>query len=292
MSRYAWGGEHLISMEQIGPGYPSRLLDFASRNALPRVKLAEPECVLSFQSTGETTLMVTPGHDSTEDGPRPVTVPGGPSGPGPGIPGLQERERVSGPEGLLGAESDLIGGVRNGDPEAMAILYGRYRVSGLTFTRALISSAQEAEDLLHEAFVKAFGAIRNGSGPTTVFAPYLNTSIRSVALTSWKKAGRERPTPHEDLDTTVEDPGLENAVFIAEHGHIAAAMRTLPQRWRTVLWHAEVLGKKPRDIAPVLGIEPNAVSALLIRARAGLRAAYAKIGGTDPWSGCESNLDS
>lgn len=217
-----------------------------------------------------------------------MTVPGDSSGPGPGISDLQEPERVSGPESLLGAESDLIGGVRDGDPEAMAILYGRYRVSGLIFTQALMSTAQEAEDVLHEAFVKAFGAIRNGSGPTTVFGPYLNTSIRSVAFTSWKKAGRERPAPEEDLDTAAEDPGLENAVYVAEHGHIAAAMRTLPQRWRTVLWHAEVLGKKPRDIAPVLGIEPNAVSALLIRARAGLRAAYAEIGGTDPWSGSES----
>ena len=233
--------------------------------------------------------MGTSEHVSPGDRPPSMTVPGGPSGPGPGIPDLQERERVSGPENLLDAESDLIGGVRDGDPEAMAILYGRYRVSGLIFTRALMSGAQEAEDVLHEAFVKAFRAIRNGAGPTTVFAPYLNISIRSVASTSWKKAGRERPAPQEDLDTTVEDPGLESAVYIAEHGHIAAAMRTLPQRWRTVLWHAEVLGKKPRDIAPVLGIEPNAVSALLIRARAGLRSAYAEIGGTDPWAGSESH---
>lgn len=234
--------------------------------------------------------MGTSEHNSPGDHPRSTTVPGGASsGPGPGTQDLRERERVSGLDSPPGAESDLIGGVRDGDPEAMAILYGRYRVSGLIFTRALLSNAQEAEDVLHEAFAKAFGAIRNGSGPTTVFAPYLNTSIRSVALTFWKKAGRERPAPQEDLDTMVDEPGLENALYLAEHGHIAAAMRTLPQRWRTVLWHAEVLGQKPREIAPVLGIESNAVSALLIRARAGLRAAYAEIGGTDPWSGSESN---
>jgi DNA-directed RNA polymerase specialized sigma24 family protein len=40
------------------------------------------------------------------------------------------------------------------------------------------------------------------------------------------------------------------------------------------LWHAEIMGQKPREIAPVLGIEPNPVWALLIRARAGLHAAY------------------
>jgi DNA-directed RNA polymerase specialized sigma24 family protein len=56
---------------------------------------------------------------------------------------------------------------------------------------------------------------------------------------------------------------------------IAAAMRTLPARWRTVLWHGDVMGLPPREIAPILEIEANAVSSLLFRARAGLRAAYA-----------------
>jgi hypothetical protein len=35
-----------------------------------------------------------------------------------------------------------------------------------------------------------------------------------------------------------------------------------------------VMGEPPRNIAPLMGIEANAVSALLIRARKGLRAAY------------------
>ena len=42
----------------------------------------------------------------------------------------------------------------------------------------------------------------------------------------------------------------------------------------TVLWHAEVEREPPRRIAPVLGMEPGAVSALLLRARKGLREAY------------------
>ncbi len=171
-------------------------------------------------------------------------------------------------------EADLIDDVRSGDPEAMAVLYGRYREHGLAYAQALMARDPEAEDVLHEAFMKVIAAIRNGYGPTDIFAPYLKTSIRSVALLFWKKADRERPTPDKELDVAVEDPGLENALHAVEHGHIAAALRTLPARWRSVLWHAEVLGMKPRDMAPVLGIQPNAVSALLIRARGGLRAAY------------------
>jgi RNA polymerase sigma factor (sigma-70 family) len=157
----------------------------------------------------------------------------------------------------------------------MAQLYERHREPALRFVRGLMSTAQEAEAVLHEAFVKAVSAIRNGYGPTDVFGPYLNTSIRSVAMTLWKKAGREQPAPDENLDPDpMDDPALETVLSVFEHEQIAIAMRSLPKRWRTALWHAEVLGDKPSDIAPILGIEPNAVSALLIRARAGLRRAY------------------
>jgi RNA polymerase sigma factor (sigma-70 family) len=164
----------------------------------------------------------------------------------------------------------------------MAVLYDRYRNPGLRFIRGLMSGAQEAEDVLHEAFAKAVAAIRNGHGPTDNFGPYLNTSIRSVAVTFWTKQGREQPAPDEELDPgAVEDPRLEAALSLFEHERVAVAMRSLPDRWRIVLWHAEVLGEPPRDIAPLLGIGANAVSALLIRARAGLRVAYERLDAAD-----------
>lgn len=177
--------------------------------------------------------------------------------------------------GHWGPESDLISGVRQGDPAAMAMLYERHREPALRFARALMSGTQDSEDVLHDAFAKAVSAIRNGYGPADAFGPYLSTCVRSVANSLWKKQARETPAPVQDLDPgPVEDPALENALSLFEHEDVSAAMRTLPPRWRIVLWHAEVMGEPPRTIAPVLGIEPNAVSALLIRARAGLRAAY------------------
>jgi RNA polymerase sigma factor (sigma-70 family) len=189
--------------------------------------------------------------------------------------GAPDSSGVRVPAGPLGSESDLIAGVRDGDAEAMAVLYERHREPGLRFIRGLMSGAQESEDVLHDGFAKAVGAIRNGYGPTDVFGPYLTTAIRSVAMTFWNKRGREQPAPDEDLDPgPVHDQGLETALSVLEHEHVAAAMRSLPHRWRTVLWYAEVLGEPPRTIASILGIEPNAVSALLIRARKGLRAAY------------------
>ena len=114
------------------------------------------------------------------------------------------------PEGPLGAESDLLAVVRAGDPGAMAVLYERYRDPGVRFITGLMNSSQDAKDVLHEAFAKAVGAIRNGYGPTDIFGAYLNAAIRSVANTFWKKQGREQPVPDEDLDPgPLEDTGLE-----------------------------------------------------------------------------------
>ncbi|WP_404502109.1 RNA polymerase sigma factor [Arthrobacter sp. GAS37] len=172
-------------------------------------------------------------------------------------------------------ESGLLAGLRAGDPEAMTVLYERYRGPGLQFAIGLMGGTQEAEDVLHDAFVKVVCALRNGNGPSDVFGAYLFTSIRSVANRYWKKLGNEQPTPDEDLDPIpFQDPGLESALSLFEQKDIAAAMRSLPDRWRLVLWYAEVLGEKPRDIAPVMEIRANAVSALLNRAKTGLRAAY------------------
>jgi RNA polymerase sigma factor (sigma-70 family) len=193
------------------------------------------------------------------------------------IPNELRENSTSSPTrvGAWGPESDLISGVRAGDPAAMAVLYDRHRGQGLRFARALLSGPQDAEDVLHEAFAKAVSAIKNGYGPTGAFGPYFSACIRSVTNSLWKKQARERPAADEDLDPgSAEDPGLENAPPLFEFEDVAVAMQALPARWRTVLWHAEVMGEPPRNIAPILGIEPNAVSALLIRARAGLRAAY------------------
>lgn len=42
----------------------------------------------------------------------------------------------------------------------------------------------------------------------------------------------------------------------------AEAFASLPERWRMVLWHLEVEGETPAEVAPLLWLTPNGVSAL------------------------------
>ena len=54
---------------------------------------------------------------------------------------------------------------------------------------------------------------------------------------------------------------------------IARAFASLPERWQAVLWHTEIEGARPADVAPLLGLTANSVAALAYRAREGLRQA-------------------
>jgi DNA-directed RNA polymerase specialized sigma24 family protein len=54
------------------------------------------------------------------------------------------------------------------------------------------------------------------------------------------------------------------------------AMGSLPVRWRTLLWHVEVLGEPATTIGHALGLEEDSIPTLLAEAYADLRAAYAR----------------
>src|SRR5699024_4199295 len=64
------------------------------------------------------------------------------------------------------------------------------------------------------------------------------------------------------------------AVAQQENAIVARAFASLPERWLVVLWHTEVEGEYPAQVAVLLGITPNAVTSLAFRAREGLREAY------------------
>ena len=70
------------------------------------------------------------------------------------------------------------------------------------------------------------------------------------------------------------EPFTDPALDRLERSFAAAAFRQLPPRWRDVLWQTEVEGSTPAELAPRMGLTPNAVAVLAHRAREGLRSLY------------------
>ena len=69
-------------------------------------------------------------------------------------------------------------------------------------------------------------------------------------------------------------PWRDTAVEELESTLATRAFTRLPERWQLVLWRTEVEQQSPAEVAALLGLTPNGVSALAYRAREGLRQAY------------------
>ena len=162
---------------------------------------------------------------------------------------------------------------------AFAALYDRHRDAARGLARQLARSPADADDLVSAAFARLLEILRAGGGPTEAFRAYLLTSLRHLAYDRTRAERRLDLT--EDMGevigvdpTRTVIPFTDPAVAGLERSLAARAFTTLPERWQAVLWHLEVEGDSPADIAPLFGLTANAVSALGYRAREGLRQAY------------------
>jgi RNA polymerase sigma factor (sigma-70 family) len=176
---------------------------------------------------------------------------------------------------LAEQESDpyLISLARSGDSNAFGKLYARHVGAAGRLARVLARDQSDADDLVAETFTRVLAAVRAGRGPDTAFRAYLLTTLRHAL---YDRARRERRiqytddlTPYERL-SNIDDPVVKRL----ETSYAARAFARLPERWRAVLWHTEVEGETPAQVAPLLGLTPNGVAALAYRARERLRQMY------------------
>jgi len=169
------------------------------------------------------------------------------------------------------SDAELIEHTRTGSQDAYAELWRRHSNAGRTVARSVTSSL-DPDDLVSESFARIYQAVRRGKGPTGAFRPYLFTTIRNTAA-AWGRSRRE--TSLDTLDS-FEDPDTNEASSIEalDRSLSARAFRSLPTRWQEVLWYTEIEAMTPAEVAPLLGMKANSVSALAYRAREGLREAW------------------
>lgn len=91
----------------------------------------------------------------------------------------------------------------------------------------------------------------------------------SLGALQWTSCGRP------EFASEAEPPGKSSLGGFAHH-RLIGAMRSLPGQFHAVLWHVEVLGQTPDEIAMVLGMTDSEVTAALVQAREGLRRAYGR----------------
>lgn len=176
-----------------------------------------------------------------------------------------------------GSDTQLTRLASEGDPAAFDELYRRHVDAAYRVARAVTRNPDDAADAVSEAFTKVFTALprRGGQEFTTGFRPYLLAATRNASIDILRRRGRALPSEPETFERPDTSAGPQASLVAgANSAMVLAALETLPERWRTILWLTEVEGMAPRDAGPVMGLTANGASQLAVRARAGLREAY------------------
>jgi RNA polymerase sigma-70 factor (ECF subfamily) len=167
-------------------------------------------------------------------------------------------------------EQALVQAVLAGDRQAFGQLVRRHQKRLFRFVYGLLGDFDQAEDVVQDAFVKAYGAM----GTFEVgrdFYPWLSTIARNLTLNLMVREGRKESLDkvHESgFDPPSGDLGpLEELITNESQQRFYAALKALPEQYRTVfvLRHFEEMSYE--DIAAQLKIPPGTVDSRLYRAR-------------------------
>lgn len=161
-----------------------------------------------------------------------------------------------------------------GDRDAFEMLWIRHHQRALRAVRPLAKS--DTEDVVAEAYAEIWQQLQRGSTPPHHFKSYLITVCKNVA--SRQHRTKQHTVTGLELEDLPKQPLTPaSSVMIEardERRHIIAAFRSLPKRWQQTLWLTTIEKLPRKHIAATLGLSPNAVSAIAVRAKEGLRIAW------------------
>src|ERR671916_109531 len=180
---------------------------------------------------------------------------------------------------LLRLQSDerLIALIRRGNPHAFEALVARYQSRLLAFCRHMLSSKEDAEDVLQEVFAAAYNAILADEREINV-RPWLYRIARNRSLNHLRRA---TAVGVDSMDVHLSEGGLTTADKVhkrEEFRLLIADVQDLPETQRTALLLREIDALSYEQIAEAMETTVPSVKSLLVRARVSLgEAAEARL---------------
>jgi RNA polymerase sigma-70 factor (ECF subfamily) len=178
------------------------------------------------------------------------------------------------------ADERLVEFARAGDKRAFDELVNRYQNKIYRLARRMTETEEDAEDVLQEAFVKAYKSLSGFKGKSK-FSTWLYRITVNLALMKLRKRKLETvplDQPIETRDGTVqrdiEDTGLdplERLIASESKQVLDDAIADLPAGHRAVFVLRDVEKLSTEDTARVLGITIPAVKSRLHRTRLTLK---------------------
>jgi RNA polymerase sigma-70 factor (ECF subfamily) len=175
--------------------------------------------------------------------------------------------------------------VRDDDGTAFGELVERFQHRLVAVMHHLVGSADEAEDLAQEVFLRVY-RIRKKYTPKAKFSTWLFTIANNLALNALRDRKRRPvlplavrdsgplgPRPNEATAAARDEPPAFNLQQQELATVIRGALDGLNERQRVAIVLNKFEDMNYADIAEVMGLTTKAVKSLLSRARAKLREA-------------------
>ncbi|HEX2162098.1 MAG TPA: sigma-70 family RNA polymerase sigma factor, partial [Thermoleophilaceae bacterium] len=172
----------------------------------------------------------------------------------------------------LRSDEQLIALTRRGNQSAFETLVQRYQSRLLAFCRHMLSSKEDAEDVLQEVFAASYNALMADQRPINT-RPWLYRIARNRCLNHLRKP---RPSGQDSMDIFERDNGTSTADTVhrrEEFRQIVADVGLLPESQRSALLLREIDALSYEQIAEAMDTTVPSVKSLLVRARVSLAEA-------------------
>jgi RNA polymerase sigma factor (sigma-70 family) len=170
----------------------------------------------------------------------------------------------------LRSDEQLVALFRAGSDEAFGVLHDRYRQRLFAYVRQMLSghSRQDAEDVLQDVFVRAFGSLRSDSRAINVRA-WLYRVAHNRCIDHLRRPHPPASEIFEMSRKPLLDP-VDEAQRRDDLKRLVSDVGRLPEQQRSALLMREIDGLSYADLAGALDVTVPAVKSLLVRARVGL----------------------
>jgi RNA polymerase sigma-70 factor (ECF subfamily) len=190
--------------------------------------------------------------------------------------------------GIRTEEASLVADLKAGSEEAFAQLIAQYHQPIYSLIVRSLNDPSDAPDITQEVFIKVFRSIRSFNGDAS-----LRTWLYRIALHEasnqrrwWSRHKRQEVTIDVPAETEESGETFSLASTLADQGdspfdhasqnetrvRVEAALRQLPEVFRTVVVLREIEGFAYEEIAEILDVNLGTVKSRLTRGRSALRA--------------------
>jgi RNA polymerase sigma factor (sigma-70 family) len=156
-----------------------------------------------------------------------------------------------------------------GYDDAFGAIHDRYRQRLFAYTRQMLgASRSDAEDVLQDVFLRAYGALRNDDRPVTLRA-WLYRVAHNRCIDHLRRPVPPPAEVYELSRTPAHDPQTET-VRREDLRRLVQDVQRLPEHQRSALLMRELDGLSYAELADALDTSVPAIKSLLVRARMGL----------------------